>query len=146
MRLRAAYLSMHRAFDQLFRQSGVTADQFVLLRALAEEQGITQKELSARICSDENTVAAMISLLERKAIIRREIASNDGRARLVYLTKAGRSLLRSITRRSAGLHRIVARCFEAPDRIPAFRVLDRIATATSATRARAQRRRSSKPA
>ena len=144
MKLRAAYLSMHRAFDQLFRQSGVTADQFVLLRALAEEQGITQKELSARICSDENTVAAMISLLERKAIIRREVASSDGRARLVYLTKAGGCLLRSITRKSAELHRVVARCFQEPDRGPAFRVLERISIATSAARKRAGRRSLSK--
>jgi len=146
MKLRAAYLSMHRAFDQLFRQYGVTADQFVLLRALAEEQGITQKELSARICSDENTVAAMISLIESKAIIRREVASSDGRARLVYLTKAGETLLRSIIRKSAGLHRVVARCFEGPGNSAAYRVLERISIATSASRNRDGRRRSIKSA
>ena len=37
MKLRCAYLTMHRTFDAHFARLGATADQFVFLKALAEE-------------------------------------------------------------------------------------------------------------
>ena len=39
--LRAAYFGMHRVSDAHFTRHGVTADQFVLLACLAEEDAIT---------------------------------------------------------------------------------------------------------
>ena len=47
--LRSAYLSMHRQADAYFVAHGVTADQFVLLSALAEEDAVTRPE--RRSCS-----------------------------------------------------------------------------------------------
>lgn len=72
MRLRRAYLTVHRAAQAHFAQFDVTADQYVLLSRLGDEEGITQKELSARMFSDGNTITAMVRLLERKDLIRRE--------------------------------------------------------------------------
>ena len=92
-RLRIAYLTMHRVVDACFQKRGVTADQFVLLRTLSEEEGINQKELSKRLSSDQNTVTAIIRLLERRKIVRREIPDQDRRARKVYITARGRKLL-----------------------------------------------------
>ena len=48
--LRAAYFAMHRVSDGHFSRQGVTADQFVLLAYLAEDDGITQQELARRDC------------------------------------------------------------------------------------------------
>lgn len=107
MRLRAAYLTMHRQFQRLFRAEGATADQFVLLTLLAEEDGITQKELVGRSFSDANTITAMLRRLERRGLIRRQPHASDGRAVCVHLTDEGRALQRRLTEASLQLHRTV---------------------------------------
>jgi hypothetical protein len=58
--LRGAYLAMHRTCDAHFARAGVTADQFVVLAALAPGQALTQRELAARTSSDPNTLRAML--------------------------------------------------------------------------------------
>ena len=42
MGLRAAYLTMHRRANAEFARLGLTADQFVILMALAEVDAVTQ--------------------------------------------------------------------------------------------------------
>ena len=126
-RLRIAYLTMHRIVDACFQKRGVTADQFVLLRTLSEEEGINQKELSQRLSSDQNTVTAMIRLLEARKTIQREIPDNDRRARKVYLTARGRKLLNALLVDSAIISRTMdsflppvemRKFLDALDRIP----------------------------
>src|SRR5919108_129811 len=62
--LRAAYLALHRQTNACFAMDGVTADQFVLLSALADADAVSQQELVRRVGSDHNTVRAMLVLLE----------------------------------------------------------------------------------
>jgi DNA-binding MarR family transcriptional regulator len=88
--LRAAYLGMHRLCDAHFARHGVTADQFVLLAALAEQGEVTQQDLVRRVSSDPSTVRAMLVLLEGRGLVRRERHPSDGRARSVSLTTRGR--------------------------------------------------------
>ncbi len=90
MGLRAAYWVMHRQTDACLAKCGVTADQFVLLALLAEQDGITQQELVRRAASDANTVRAMLTLLERRGLVTRERHPTDRRARCVTLTRKGR--------------------------------------------------------
>lgn len=92
MRLRGAYLSFHRMANAHFEQFGVTADQFVVLALLAEEEGITQREVVERAISDPNTIGEMLTRLEKKKLVRRERHPHDGRARCVRLTPRGRKL------------------------------------------------------
>ena len=107
MCLRAAYLTMHRRFQRLFRTKGATADQFVLLTLLAEEDGVTQKELVRRSCSDANTITAMLRRLERRGLIRRQPHARDGRAVCVHLTDEGRALQKHLVVASRELHQAV---------------------------------------
>jgi DNA-binding MarR family transcriptional regulator len=87
--LRAAYLALHRCSDVQFAKLGVTADQFVLLAALASGDALTQRELAARMPSDPSTVRAMLVLLEQRGLVSRNTHPTDGRARTVALTAAG---------------------------------------------------------
>lgn len=91
MALRCAYLSMHRQVDAHFAPLEVTADQFVVLAALARGDASTQRELVARTSSDPNTLRAMLVRLEQKGLIARQPHPTDRRARGVKLTAAGRS-------------------------------------------------------
>lgn len=98
MRLRGAYLSLHRRTNAHFAQFGVTSDQFVVLGLLMEEDGITQQQLSGRSFSDPNTIAAMLNVLERKGFVCRKAHATDRRVRLVMLTSEGRSMAKRLTR------------------------------------------------
>src|SRR4051812_836993 len=88
--LRAAYFGMHRVSDALFTRHGVTADQFVLLACLAEQDAITQQDLARRASSDPSTVRPMLVLLEGRGLVSRGRNPADARARVVTLTAKGR--------------------------------------------------------
>jgi DNA-binding MarR family transcriptional regulator len=89
MALRRAYLAMHRQSNAHFARLGVTADQFVVLAALADGDAVRQRELARRTSSDPNTVRAMLLLLEKQGLIERGVHPKDGRARTVRLTSHG---------------------------------------------------------
>lgn len=103
MGLRAAYWAMHRQTQAGLVPCGVTADQFVLLALLADQDGITQQELVRRASSDANTIRAMLVLLENRGLLRREQHPTDRRARHVTLTRKGRKIHERLWARSEPL-------------------------------------------
>jgi DNA-binding MarR family transcriptional regulator len=90
MGLRTAYWALHRRTDESLIKRGVTANQFVLLALLMEEDGITQQDLVLRASSDPSTIRAMLVLLEKKSLVVRSQHTEDGRALSVTLTHKGR--------------------------------------------------------
>ena len=88
--LRKAYLTFHRRVNARVHRSEVTADQFVVLTELLREEGIAQVTIVERTGSDPNTIAALLRLLERRGLVRREVHAQDARARCVFLTPEGR--------------------------------------------------------
>jgi DNA-binding MarR family transcriptional regulator len=90
MGLRAAYLSMHRQTNSHLAPFGMTADQFVLLALLTEQDGITQQQLAHRASSDPNTIRAMLVLLENRGLVARRRHPTDGRALRITITRKGR--------------------------------------------------------
>jgi DNA-binding MarR family transcriptional regulator len=91
---------MHRVSDAHFSRHGVTADQFVLLACLAEQDAITQQELARRASSDPSTIRAMLVLLEGRGLVARGQRPDDRRARVVTLTARGRRLFERLWRTS----------------------------------------------
>jgi DNA-binding MarR family transcriptional regulator len=104
MLMRGAYLSFHRRAQAHFGQRGITADQYVVLAALAEQDDLTQKDLARRTYSDANTLTAMLNRLEQKGLVERQACDRDGRARRVHLTRRGRALERILQAHAAPLH------------------------------------------
>ena len=117
--LRAAYLALHRQTNDCFAQDGVTADQFVLLAALAESDAVTQQELVRRLSSDPNTVRAMLLLLEGRGLIARQRHPADGRARRVSLTAKGRQVFEHLLAKSEALRARLLAAFR-PDEVSAL--------------------------
>jgi DNA-binding MarR family transcriptional regulator len=117
--LRAAYLALHRQTNDCLAGDGVTADQFVLLAALAEADAVTQQELVRRVRSDPNTVRAMLLLLEGRGLVARERHPADGRARCVTLTGKGRQVFRKLWARSEPLRARLLAAFR-PDEVTAL--------------------------
>ncbi len=128
-RLRAAYLALHRRTNAALVESGVTADQFVLLTALAEGDGVTQKDLVGRTGSDPNTISEMLARLEKKGVVARERHAEDGRARIVTLTPCGRGVQAGLWERTVPLRAELESLFSPEGLGRLTRGLGRIATA-----------------
>jgi DNA-binding MarR family transcriptional regulator len=133
--LRAAYLALHRQTNACFADDGVTADQFVILSALADADGVTQQELVRRVGSDPNTVRAILLLLEGRGLVARDRHPADGRARCVTLTVKGRSVFKTLWTKSEPLRARLLGAFR-PDEVTALvgllhRVSDVLAPAAS---------------
>jgi DNA-binding MarR family transcriptional regulator len=140
MRLRRAYLSMHRTFNAHFMQHSATADQFVILTLLAEGDGVTQQELVRTACSDPNTITVMLRLLEKRGLVRRTSHDQDGRARCVYITAKGRTLQRKLDSGAEVFHALLRSAVPAGNGKTLLEDLRRIAESMQPPPPRSRRR------
>jgi DNA-binding MarR family transcriptional regulator len=138
-RLSSGYLvrDAHRAFQRLLERRigpfGVTRGQWYFLRVLWITEGLSQRELSARVGMMEPTTVIALRSMEKSGLIRRVQGDDDRRKVLVFLTAKARrlraellSVARTITaeaeegiapRDLVAFRRIVARMTENLDRI-----------------------------
>ncbi len=129
MGLRAAYLSMHRQTNSCLAPHKITADQFVLLALLTEQDGITQQELVRRATSDPNTIRAMLVLLENRGLVRRQPHPADGRARNVTLTRTGRCAYAKLSKQISTLQNQLLDLFRLEEAENLIELLGRISEA-----------------
>jgi DNA-binding MarR family transcriptional regulator len=74
----------------------LTPVQYASLVAIRTHPGIDATRLSAVIAFDRSTLGNVIERLESKAWVERKPSRDDKRVKLLYLTKAGETLLRTI--------------------------------------------------
>lgn len=134
MRLRGAYLTFHRLVNAQFERCGITADQFVVMTILADEPGLSQREIVDRAHSDANTVGAILKRLEGKRLVKREAHPRDGRAWCVFLTELGNKRQRQASHESRDLHDMLIGLFTAKERELLVSLLSRIPSAMAASR------------
>ena len=132
MALRAAYLALHRHSDAHFAKYGVTADQFVLLATLSRGNALTQRELASRMTSDPSTVRAMLVLLEKQRLVRREAHPSDSRARMVELTAAGRRKFNQLWKAGESIRSKIFASLEQAEAETLVRLLNRVASSLTA--------------
>jgi MarR family transcriptional regulator, organic hydroperoxide resistance regulator len=96
-RLSSGYLvrDAHRAFQRLLERRiapyGVTRGQWYFLRVLWSTDGLSQRELSARVGMMEPTTVIALRSMERARLIRRVRSGDDRRkVRVLLTTKAKR--------------------------------------------------------
>jgi MarR family transcriptional regulator, lower aerobic nicotinate degradation pathway regulator len=74
----------------------LTPVQYAALIAIHTHPGIDATRLSAVIAFDRSTLGNVIERLEAKRLIERKPSDGDKRVKLLYLTRAGATLLRDI--------------------------------------------------
>jgi DNA-binding MarR family transcriptional regulator len=138
-RLSSGYLvrDAHRAFQRLLERRiapyGVTRGQWYFLRVLWTADGLSQRELSARVGMMEPTTVIALRSMERTGLIRRVRGEDDRRKVRVFLSAKAKRLhnelltvARTITaeaeqgiapRDLAAFRRIIARMTANLDRI-----------------------------
>lgn len=95
----AGYLvnAMARLFAQTLeariRPLGLRIGYFPALLHLAEQEGLTQKDLVALLGVEQPTLANTLARMERDGLVRREKDQGDGRSQRIWLTDLARSLM-----------------------------------------------------
>jgi DNA-binding MarR family transcriptional regulator len=138
--LRTAYLSMHRRTNAITMSAGVTADQFVVLSALAHNRALTQRALAERTSSDPNTLRAMLILLEREGLIQRLPSPTDGRARTVALTIKGNRTFQKLWTQSESLRAELVSSLTKRESAQLLRLLQQLSEPAVTPRSSASRR------
>ncbi len=86
-----------RALDAHLVASGLSDATWVPLMHLHElGDGVTQKQLAARVGLDGSSLVRLLDILSRQGLLERRTDATDARARLVFLTQAGRARVAEI--------------------------------------------------
>ena len=81
-----------RALQTRIARSGVSMGQWFFLRALWDEDGLTQRELSHRVGMMEPTTVTAVNVMESQGLVQRVRNVHDRRKMNIYLTDKGRAL------------------------------------------------------
>ena len=86
-----------RTLDKSFEEAGLTDATWAPLLHLQETgDGISQKDLAVLVGIDGSSLVRLLDILAHKGLIERQIDKDDRRARLIFLTKAGRNAVKEI--------------------------------------------------
>ena len=102
--LRRAWYGLNQTFRRRIAESGITPDQFTILRWLDEHpDGLTQRALADLMSSDPNTVTAILTRMQKSGLIERRPHADDARCNLIALKNKGRALHADLQPRASEL-------------------------------------------
>jgi DNA-binding MarR family transcriptional regulator len=104
--VRDAHRAFQRVLERRIARFGVTRGQWYFLRVLWIRDGLTQRELSARVGMMEPTTVIALKGMERAGLVRRARSREDGGSS----TTCCRSRARSSGRRRRGSAGGTSRC------------------------------------
>jgi DNA-binding MarR family transcriptional regulator len=94
--VRDAHRAFQRVLERRIARFGVTRGQWYFLRVLWIRDGLTQRELSARVGMMEPTTVIALKRMEKAGLVRRVRSREDARRAHVWLTPRGRRLERRL--------------------------------------------------
>src|SRR5438128_375712 len=119
-----------RAFQRLLGKGiagyGITRGQWYFLRVLWTQDGLTQRELSARVGMMEPTTVIALRGMEKTGLIRRVRAADDRRVTRVHLTPKARRLRDRLLQISQGVNDQGAEGIDAAELVRFRRVIARM--------------------
>lgn len=90
--VRDVHRALARSLQTRIASHGVSMGQWFFLRALWDEDGLTQRELSQRVGMMEPTTVTALNSMERRGFVERVRNPHDRRKVNIFLTPKGRSL------------------------------------------------------
>ena len=96
MALRGAYLSLHRHANGNLLKLDFTADQFVCLSVLNENESLTQQELALRTASSPQAIRAILKVLEDRGLIIKKRQPSNKRTYIISITQKGQAALEKL--------------------------------------------------
>ncbi len=112
---RLTFRAFSRNLENRINRHGVTGGQWVFLRVLWDEDGMTQRELSRRAGMRESTTVTALNGMERAGLVRRVASVEDRRRSHVYLTPRGSNLRDTLLALAGEVNQISVTDFSAAE-------------------------------
>jgi len=93
----------------------LTGPQLAVLFAIHTYPGIDQGSLARAVALDRSTMASIARRLEDRGLITRETPPEDGRKRLLHLTKAGEVARQEVSRKVGELEVLLMEGYDPPE-------------------------------
>lgn len=133
---RVVFRSFSRLLERKTLTHDVSAGQWRFLRQLWREDGITQRELSARVGMREPTTVVALKSLEKAQLITRMKTDDDRRKTYIFLTPYAKKLELKLAPMNAEIHEIATRGMSDSEvetlQLLLRRVIDNLADETKA--------------
>lgn len=113
--LRIGYKAISRQLADDLKERGIAFKHYFYLRALFEEDGITQAELSDRVGMERPTITAVLDTMGALGIVERQAHPTDRRKTNVVLTRKGERLREPLLDAIATSNRIALRGISAAE-------------------------------
>ncbi len=115
-----------RALDEALAARGFADASWVPMVHLAENGGISQRDLALRCGLDDSTLVRLLDALTARGWVERRAKPNDRRARCVHLTEAGAAAVVEIRAILAASEGAMLAGVERADLVAAMAMFDRI--------------------
>jgi len=90
--LYSAANALIRAYKPFLDQLDLTYSQYLVMLVLWQHSAVTVKELGRQLGLDSGTLTPLLKRLESKGLVLRKRSTKDERARIISLTRQGKSL------------------------------------------------------
>lgn len=91
--LRQAARHVTRLYDSELAPAGIGLNQYSILSRLDKLGPRTIRELADNLVMDRSTLGHLLRPLEKRDLLKLETSKDDGRSRVIRLTRAGKLLL-----------------------------------------------------
>ncbi|WP_117193583.1 MarR family winged helix-turn-helix transcriptional regulator [Rhizobium terrae] len=112
-----ANIAINRLYKPMLDEMGITYPQYLVLSALAEQDGMTVGAIAERLSLESSTITPPVKRLEQAGLLERHRSKEDERQVHVHLTDAGRALV--VQSRCLG-DTLIQRSGMKPDAFQAF--------------------------
>lgn len=90
--VRWAHRALQRELEERLKPFGITNGMWYFLRALWEEDGLSQRELSDRVGNSEATTVSALHAMEKRGLALRVPNSEDRRKSNIFLTRPAKDM------------------------------------------------------
>jgi len=116
------------ALQRALQPCGLSPGQFQALAEMWVEDGLTQRQLAARLGVEQATMANTLGRMERDNLVSRKPHPGDGRSQQIWLTEAARSLQLPATMAAAEADELVVAGLPPAERELFLSMLGRVAS------------------
>lgn len=103
--VRWAHRALQRELEERLKPFGISSGMWHFLRALWEEDGLSQRELSERVGTSEPTTVSALHAMEKRGLALRVPNSEDRRKSNIFLTRPAKELRDILLREAREVNR-----------------------------------------
>jgi len=130
--IRQAQTALFKDFSNITNSLKITPGEFSLLTLIDTNPGVSQTSLTSLYKVDKSTLSLSLGGLAKRGLVRRVRAPLDNRYYALWLTEAGRRLLRKVRARVDAQERTMDEVLRPGERAHLLDMLSRIAGAFDA--------------